>query len=148
MGTLELSGDVGTQVNNIMRVREDPVVMLGVVSGKQTQAQLDKRLVMGTSSASRECHDKNERLLAVMAGGAQIKDHLIVHGQGEEKCTLGKQEVVWSDHVFNKQGMSSDPEQVKTIRRWPAPKDKSEVKSFLQTCQFSRKSWGNVQRCY
>ena len=26
---------------------------------------------------------------------------------------------------------------METIRAWPAPKDKSEVKSFLQTCQFS-----------
>ena len=46
----------------------------------------------------------------------------------DEKCKLGKQEVVWYGHVFNKQGMSPGPEKVKTIRAWPAPKDKSEVK--------------------
>ena len=38
--------------------------------------------------------------------------------------------------MFSKQGMSPDPEKVKTIRAWPAPKDRAEVKSFLQTCQF------------
>ena len=118
-----------------------------------------KRLVMGTPPASSECHDKIKKLLEGLPGVAQIKDDLIVHGQGEEhdqrlkqvlerfkqagltlreeKCKLGKQEVVWFGHVFNKQGMSPDPEKVKTIKAWPAPKDKSEVKSFLQTCQFS-----------
>ena len=32
--------------------------------------------------------------------------------------------------------MSPDPEKVENIRAWPGPKDKSEVKSFLQTVQF------------
>ena len=32
--------------------------------------------------------------------------------------------------------MSPDPEKVVTIKQWPEPKDKSEVKSYLQTVQF------------
>ena len=32
--------------------------------------------------------------------------------------------------------MSPDPEKVKLIHNWPEPKEKSEVKSFLQTVQF------------
>ena len=117
-----------------------------------------KRLVMGTPPASSECHDKIKRLLGGLAGVVQIKDDLVVHGKGpehderlkqvferfkqagltlrKEKCKLGKQEVVWFGHVFSRQGMSPDPEKVKTIKAWPVPKDKSEVKSFLQTCQF------------
>lgn len=107
-----------------------------------------KRLVMGSPPASSECHDKIKKMLAGLPGVAQIKDDLIVHDHGEEhdqrlkqvlerfehagltlreeKCKLGKQEVVWSD-----------PEKVKTIKAWLAPVDKAEVKSFLQTCQFS-----------
>ena len=34
--------------------------------------------------------------------------------------------------------MSPDPAKVKLIREWTAPACKSEVKSFLQTCQFSQ----------
>ena len=41
-----------------------------------------KRQVMGTPPASSECHDKNKKLLKGLPGVAQIKDDLIVHGQG------------------------------------------------------------------
>merc|ERR1712082_558522 len=40
------------QVNRITPVREDPVVLSGVVSENQTQAQIDKRRVMGTPPAA------------------------------------------------------------------------------------------------
>ena len=38
--------------------------------------------------------------------------------------------------MFSKEGMSPDPEKVEHIKSWLEPKDKSEVKSFLQTVQF------------
>ena len=34
--------------------------------------------------------------------------------------------------------MSPDPDKVKIIKDWPRPEDKSAIKSFLQTVQFSR----------
>ena len=54
----------------------------------------------------------------------------------KEKCEFGVQQVLWFEHIFSKEGMSPDPEKVNHIRNWPPPKDKSEVKSFLQTVQF------------
>ena len=54
----------------------------------------------------------------------------------KEKCQLGKAEVKWFGHIFSQQGMSPDPQKVETIKHWPAPGDKSQVKSFLQTIQF------------
>jgi hypothetical protein len=88
----------------------------------------------------------------------QIKDDLVVHGAGKEhdvrldrtlerlrdygltlrreKCHIGQKEVIFFGHVFSKEGMSPDPEKVEHIKSWPEPKDKSEVKSFLQTVQF------------
>ena len=120
-----------------------------------------KRLVMGTPPASSECHEKLRALFQGLKGVVQIKDDLVVHGRGQEhddnvrqvfermrkvgltlrkeKCKMGKQEVVWFGNVYNRQGMSPDPQKVKTIKEWTAPKDKSEVKSFLQTCQFCSK---------
>ena len=90
-----------------------------------------------------------------LPGVTQIKDELVVHGCGreheerlkkvferfqeagltlrKEKCKLGKQEVVWFGNVYSRQGMSPDPEKLKTIKAWAAPADKAEVKSFLQT---------------
>ena len=34
--------------------------------------------------------------------------------------------------------MKVDPEKVRVIRDWPRPKDKTGVKSFLQTVQFCK----------
>ena len=56
----------------------------------------------------------------------------------KNKCKFGVPEVTWFGHVFSKQGMSADPEKARVIKSWPAPKDKAEVKSFLQTVQFSQ----------
>ena len=117
-------------------------------------------LVMGTAPASSECHEKIRRVLDGVPGVQQIKDDLVVHGKGKEhdvrlvevlkrlqefgltlrkeKCEFGVPEVKWFGQIFSKQGMSPDPEKVDTIRNWPAPADKAEVKSFLQTCQFSQ----------
>ena len=117
-----------------------------------------KRLVMGTPPASAECHSKIEEMLKGLEGVVQIKDDLVIYGEGKqhderlrrvlqrcmefgltfrkEKCKLGQPEVLWFGNVFSKQGMSPDPSKVAIIKEWPAPKDKSEVKSFLQTVQF------------
>ena len=117
-----------------------------------------KRLVMGTPPASAECHSKLAKVLEGLEGVVQIKDDLVIYGKGrqhderlrkvlqrcmdfgltlrKEKCKLGQPEVLWFGFVFSKQGMSPDPSKVAIIKDWPAPKDKAEVKSFLQTVQF------------
>ena len=38
--------------------------------------------------------------------------------------------------MYNKQGMSIDPERTKAVRKWQRPEDRKAVKSFLQTAQF------------
>ena len=117
-----------------------------------------RRLVMGTPPASGECHTKLAAIISGLEGVCQIKDDIVVHGKQEqhderlekvfqrlmkykltlrpEKCKLGKPEVRWFGNIYSKQGMSPDPEKVEDIKAWTAPKDKSEVKSFLQTIQF------------
>ena len=89
-----------------------------------------------------------------------IKDDIAIHGQGKEhdarlealltrfqeygltlrkeKCRFGVPEIKWFGQIFSEQGMSPDPDKVKAIKDWPAPTDKSEVKSFLQTVAFSQ----------
>ena len=117
-----------------------------------------KVLVMGTPPASAECHAAISKMLAGLRGVIQIKDDIVVHGKGrehdenlrkvlkrldefslrfrKEKCNFGQPEIKWFGHIFTKKGMSPDPEKVEHIRQWPVPKDKAEVKSFLQTVQF------------
>ena len=116
------------------------------------------RLVMGTSSASSECHERIRQIVEGLEGVQQIKDDVVVHGKGtehdkrlealfqrfkghnitlrKEKCQLGLPQVKWFENFYSKQGMSADPAKVEMIRGWSRPADKSEVKSFLQTVQF------------
>ena len=90
----------------------------------------------------------------------RIKDDIVVHGRGTEhdvrldrllqrlkeynitlrrkKCRFGVTEVRWFGHIYSRQGMSIDPERKAFIRQWAEPKDKKEVKSFLQTVAFCK----------
>jgi hypothetical protein len=115
-------------------------------------------LVMGVHTASSVCQEKTRLLLEGLDVVQQIKDDIVIHGASKqhdqrlqavleglqtkgmtlrkEKCHFGVPEILWFGNIFSKQGMSPDPEKVKMIKNWPAPADKSEVKSFLQTTQF------------
>ena len=118
-----------------------------------------KRMVMGNNPASSEAHRRVKTVVASCAGVCQIKDDVLVFGKDEEhderlrmvltkfkeagltlreeKCKLGKPEVKWFGMVYSEHGMSDDPDKVKVIKEWPAPKTVRDVKSFLQTCQFN-----------
>ena len=87
-----------------------------------------KRLAMGTPPAYAECHAKLAEVLINLEGVVQIKDDLVIHGEGKEhdnrlekvmqrlmeygltlrkeKCKFGKTEVLWFGNVFTKQGMT------------------------------------------
>ena len=117
-------------------------------------------LVMGVSSASSECHERIRKMVEGLQGVQQIKDDIVVHGAGKEhdtrleslltrleeynitlrkeKCRFGVPEVKWFGHIYSQQGMSVDMERKKVIKEWKRPKDKKEVKSFLQTVAFCR----------
>ena len=118
-----------------------------------------KRLVMGNSPASSECHRRIRTVVQGCKGVAQIKDDILVYGNGEEhdrrlrevlqrfreagltlrkeKCQLGQREVKWFGMIFSEEGMVADPAKTEVIRRWPRPKTVKDVKSFLQTVQFN-----------
>ena len=49
---------------------------------------------------------------------------------------MGLPKITWFGNVYSSEGMSSDPEKVYTIKKWPEPKEKSVEKFFLQTVQF------------
>lgn len=102
-------------------------------------------------------HKRIRLILEGLEGIVQIKDDIVVHGKGKEhdrrlekmerleehgltlnkdKCEFGEAQVRWFGRIFNRQGMSSDPDRVEYIKSWKEPVDKTEVKSFLQTIQF------------
>ena len=89
------------------------------------------------SSACAKTHDRIRRILAGLDGVIQIKDDMIVHGEGEkhdknlrkvfsrlkehnitlnyEKCHLGLPQVKWFGMIYSKQGMSKDPEKMEQV---------------------------------
>ena len=102
-----------------------------------------KRLVMGNSPASSECHRRVRQVVAGLPGVLQIKDDILIHGQEQqhdnrlksmlqrlreagltlrkEKCEIKQSQVKWFGMVFDKNGMSADPDKVAVIKNWPGP---------------------------
>ena len=102
-----------------------------------------KRLVMGNSPASSECHRRVRQVVAGLPGVLQIKDDILIHGQEQqhdnrlksvlqrlreagltlrkEKCEIKQSQVKWFGMVFDKNGMSADPDKVAIIKNWPGP---------------------------
>ena len=123
-----------------------------------------KRMVMGTSPASSEIQKRIRAIVNHLPGAIHIKDDILIHGVGTEhdkhlkrvcetlqkngitvrpkKCHLGQPSVKWFGQIYSRKGVSPDPEKCKIIKNWPAPKNSSEVKSFLQTVQFNAKFMG------
>ena len=56
-----------------------------------------------------------------------------------KKCHLFQSEVVFLGHVVNKDGISTDPAKIQTVKDWPEPKSVKEVRSFLGLCYYYRK---------
>ena len=50
---------------------------------------------------------------------------------------MGRKEARWFGMIFSEEGMSADPDKVKLVKDWPAPKTVKDVESFLQTIQFN-----------
>ena len=119
-----------------------------------------KRLIMGAGPASQEFHERLRRSIADLDGVLQIEDDLLVYGGShdehnlhldkllarlqeigvtlrKEKCLWAVTEVIWFGYKFSKEGMSADPAKVKAVTSLPPPMNSSEVKSFLQMCQYN-----------
>ena len=55
------------------------------------------------------------------------------------KCSLFQAKVTYLGHVVSEQGISCDPSKTEVIRNWPAPNNKSEVRSVLGLLGYYRK---------
>jgi hypothetical protein len=47
------------------------------------------------------------------------------------KCKFFKQEIGYLGHIISAQGISTDPEKIKTVKNWQIPKTTKELQSFL-----------------
>lgn len=55
------------------------------------------------------------------------------------KCHLFRQSVKYLGHIVSKEGLAADPDKCATIREWPTPMTKTQVRSFLGLCSYYRK---------
>jgi hypothetical protein len=55
------------------------------------------------------------------------------------KCEFTQQQIVYLGHVISAQGVSTDPDKIQAIEKWPAPTNAKELRSFLGLAGFYRK---------
>ncbi|KAL5482287.1 hypothetical protein EMCRGX_G022596 [Ephydatia muelleri] len=55
------------------------------------------------------------------------------------KCKLCQQQVMFLGHIVSTQGISTDPEKVEVIAKWPTPQSKRDVQQFLGLANYYRR---------
>ena len=56
-----------------------------------------------------------------------------------EKCSFFTNRTTFLGHLITENGLSMDPEKVKTVQEWPTPTNVTEVRSFVGLCSYLRK---------
>jgi hypothetical protein len=54
-----------------------------------------------------------------------------------DKCQLFQKGVRYFRHIVSPEKITTDPEKLKAIRKWPSPKNKPEIRSFLGLYTYS-----------
>lgn len=55
------------------------------------------------------------------------------------KCTFGMPEVTFLGHIISAQGVDIDPKRIEDVKRFPTPRNPTDVRSFYGLCSFNRK---------
>uniref|UniRef100_A0A383WFN5 Reverse transcriptase n=1 Tax=Tetradesmus obliquus TaxID=3088 RepID=A0A383WFN5_TETOB len=58
---------------------------------------------------------------------------------GLDKCAFAMKEVAFLGHIVSGEGIKMDPKKVEAVREWPAPRNVTEVRSFLGLTGFYRR---------
>ena len=55
------------------------------------------------------------------------------------KCCLLRTKVSFLGHIVSDMGIATDPEKIEMVKDWPAPKNLTELRSFVELCSYYRK---------
>ena len=117
-----------------------------------------KRLLFGVNAAAEIFQNAIAELLSNIPGARNLSDDIIVHGKTQsehdaslratlkkleesgakinrDKCVFSTNELNFFGHVFSVNGVSADPNKIKTIVN-TTPENVSEVRSFLGMTQY------------
>ena len=130
-----------------------------------------KVLFFGAQPATDLFHQRIKAALTGLSGCMSIHDNILVYGKDDdehdrnleaclarleergltlrrEKCNFGKASITWFGYVFSAAGMSADPTKIEGIKQAGRPENASDMKSFLQACQFNAKFMFSSDKAY
>jgi len=56
-----------------------------------------------------------------------------------KECPFFKREIKYLNHVVSEKRITTDPKKISTVKEWPAPRNKKQVRNFLGFCSYYRK---------
>jgi hypothetical protein len=113
-----------------------PVVFMCLMNGVFRE-YLDKFVIVFLDdillySKSEEEHEHHLRIVLQV-----LRDHQLYVKLS--KCSFYKKKIHYLGHIISKDGITVDPEKIKAIREWSAPKNVTEVRSFMGLVGYYRR---------
>jgi hypothetical protein len=76
------------------------------------------------NSKTEEEHDEHLRIVL-----KTLRKHKLY--EKFDKCDFYQKEIQYLGHVISSEGISIDPEKIKSIMEWLVPKDVADIRSFM-----------------